>query len=76
MDLLKRGGPQDTRPLGGGVLPPGMMMMTMKIMMMIYNDGVYLCPCVCNEKVTTSWIVNDDNIYIMMANWFYWNNPP
>ena len=32
------------------------------MMIYIYNGGV----CVCHEKVTPSWIVDDGDIYIMV----------
>ena len=40
-------------------------MMIMMMMIYIYNDGVSVSEWVSNEKVTTSWIVDDDDIYIM-----------
>ena len=33
--------------------------MRMICIYILYNGGVYLCISVCNEKVTTSWIVGD-----------------
>ena len=39
--------------------------MMMAMMIYIYNDRLYLCLSVSDEKVITSWIVDDDDIYML-----------
>ena len=48
-------------------------MIILMMMIYIYNGGVYP---VCYKKVTTSWIVGDDDIYIMVECILYVCMPP